>query len=186
MVTAGDLKTGQVIRMDGELFYVLDYQHVKPGKGGAYLKTKLKNMRSGAIIDKSLRAGEKIDKVYLDRKKIEYLYSEGELFYFLDHTNYEQILLTPEQVGGTRKLLKENEVCTALVYESEVLSIELPVFVELKVAGTDPGLRGDTASGGTKRARLETGVDIQVPLFIDNGDTVRIDTRNNEYVERVQ
>jgi len=185
MVTAGDLKTGQVIRLDGELYHVLDYQHVKPGKGGAYLKTRLKNMRSGVIVEKSLRAGEKVDKVFLERKKVEYLYREQDLFCFMDHTNYAQILLSPQQVGGARDLLKENEVCTALVNNSEVLSIELPVFVELKVTGAEPGVRGDTAAGATKRARLETGVEIQVPLFVEEGDTVRIDTRKQEYVERV-
>ncbi len=185
MATTSDFRAGLVIELDGELLSIVDYQHIKPGKGGAFLKTKLKNLKTGAILDKSFRAGEKIDKAYLDKREIEYLYRADNLYYFLNQTNYEELILTDSQVGDARKYLKENDVCTALVYKGNVFSIELPIFVELEVLETEPGVRGDTVSGGTKPARLETGTGIQVPLFMSKGDIVRVDTRSGEYVERV-
>ena len=185
MATTSDFKAGLVIELDGGLFSIVDYTHVKPGKGGAFLKTKLKNLKSGAIVDKSFRSGEKINKAYLEDRKIEYLYRADSLYYFLDETNYEELVLTESQMGDAKEYLKENNVCTALIYKGNVLSMKLPIFVELGVVETEPGVRGDTVSGGTKPARLETGAQIQVPLFINNGDVVRVDTRSGEYTERV-
>ncbi len=185
MATTSDFKTGLVIELDGELFSILDYQHVKPGKGGAFLKTKLRNIKTGIPHDKSFRAGEKITKAYLEESKIEYLYRTDNLFHFMDETNYEELILTDNQVGNAVNYLKENMSVTALSYKGNMLSIELPIFAELEVAETEPGLRGDTVSGAKKTAHLETGARIQVPLFIDKGETVRVDTRNGEYVERV-
>jgi len=185
MATTSDFRAGLVIELDGELFSIQDYTRVKPGKGGAYLKTKLRNLKTGVTVDKTFRAGEKINKAYLDESKIEYLYRADDLYYFLDKENYEELILTDSQVGDGRKYLKENETVTALIYKGNVISIGLPIFVELGVMETEPGVRGDTVSGGTKPARLETGMQIQVPLFVNNGDIVRVDTRSGEYVERV-
>ncbi len=184
MATTSDFKAGIVIELDGELFSILDYQHVKPGKGGAFLKTKLRNIKTGATHDKSFRAGEKITKAYLEESKIEYLYRTDNLFHFMDETNYEELILTNNQVGNV-SYLKENISVTALRYKGNIISIELPIFAELEVVETEPGLRGDTVSGAKKIAHLETGARIQVPLFIGKGDTVRIDTRKGEYVERI-
>lgn len=185
MATTSDFKPGLVIEMDGELFSILDYQHVKPGKGGALLKTKLRNIKTGAAHDKSFRAGEKITKAYLEESKIEYLYRADNLFHFMDETNYEELILTNNQIGNVTNYLKENMSVTALSYKGNVISIELPIFAELEVTETEPGLRGDTVSGAKKTAHLETGARIQVPLFIDKGDIVKIDTRKGEYVERI-
>ncbi len=185
MATTSDFKVGLVIELDGELFSIQDYTRVKPGKGGVYLKTRLRSLKTDSILDKSFRAGEKINKAYLDEKKIEYLYRADNLYYFCDQADYEELILTDGQVGDGKKYLKENDVCTALIHKGNVISIELPIFVELRVKETEPGLRGDTVSGGTKPARLETDTQIQVPLFINDGDIVRVDTRSGEYVERV-
>ncbi len=185
MATTSDFRTGLVIELDGGLFSIQDYTRVKPGKGGVYLKTKLRNLKTGVTVDKSFRAGEKINKAYLDESKIEYLYRADNLYYFLDKEDYEELILTDGQVGDAKRYLKENETVTALIHKGNVISIQLPVFVELGIMETEPGVRGDTVSGGTKPARLETGTQIQVPLFLNNGDLVRIDTRSGEYVERV-
>ena len=184
MATTSDFKIGVVIELEGELFSILDFHHVKPGKGKAFLKTKLRNLKTGAIHTRSFRAGEKITKAYLEESKISYLYRTDNLFYFMDETSYEELILTDKQVGDTAKYLKENMSVTAITYEGNIINIEVPMFVELEVAETEPGLRGDTVSGAGKPARLETGIRIQVPLFIDKGDILRVDTRNGEYVER--
>lgn len=185
MATTSDFRAGLVIELGGELFSIQDYTRVKPGKGGAYLKTKLRNLKTGVTIDKSFRAGEKINKAYLDESKIEYLYRADNLYYFCDQTNYEELILADGQVGDAKRYLKENQTVTALIYKGNVISIELPIFVELGIMEAEPGVRGDTVSGGTKPAHLETGTQIQVPLFVNNGDIVRVDTRSGEYMERV-
>ena len=185
MATTSDFKVGLVIELDGGLFSILEYTHVKPGKGGAFLKTKLRNMRTGTIVDRSFRAGEKINKAFLEDKRVEYLYRMDDLYHFLDHGSYDELILTSEQVGDAKEFIKENEICTVLLCKGDVVSVELPVFVELKIAETEPGVRGDTVSGGTKPAVLETGMQIQVPLFVNEGDVVRVDTRSGGYVERI-
>lgn len=184
MATTSDFRTGLVIELDGELLSIVDYQHVKPGKGGAFLKTRLKNVRTGHMVDKSFRAGEKVTKAYIEQNKCEYLYRADDLFYFMDQSNFEELILTKEQVGDTSEYLKENTMVNAIIYKGEPMGLELPNFVELKVVETDPGLRGDTVSRSTKAACLETGARIQVPLFVNEGDIVRVDTRRGEYVER--
>ncbi len=184
MATTSDFRPGLVIELDGELLSIVDYQHVKPGKGGAFLKTRLKNVKTGHLVEKSFRAGEKITKAYLEEKKCEYLYQADTLFYFMDQTNFEELVLTKEQVGDTSEYLKENIIVNAVIHNGEPIGLELPTFVELKVVEAEPGVRGDTVSRTTKVAGLETGARIQVPLFINEGDTVRVDTRKGEYVER--
>jgi len=185
MATTSDFKTGLVIELDGELYSILNYTHVKPGKGRAFLKTKMKKLKTGLTVDKSFRAGEKINKAFLEDKKVEYLYKADDFYYFLDQSTYEELVLTSDQIGDASRYLKENEVCTLLIYKGNVVSVQVPIFVELEVMKTDPGVRGDTVSGGVKPAILEAGVHIQVPLFVNEGDTVRVDTRTGEYVERV-
>ncbi len=185
MATTSDFRTGLVIELDGELVSIVDYQHVKPGKGGAFLKTKLKNLKTGQLLEKTFRAGEKIDKAYLEEKKCEYLYRTDDLFHFMDQTTFEELVLTGSQVGDAKEYLKENTTVSAVTYKGELIDVELPTFVELEVVDTEPGMRGDTVSRTTKPAKLETGARIQIPLFINNGDRVRVDTREGKYVERV-
>ena len=185
MATTGDFRTGLVIELDGELVSIVDYQHVKPGKGGAFLKTRLKNLKTGQLIEKTFRSGEKIDKAYLEEKKCEYLYRADDLFYFMDQTNFEELVLTDSQVGDAKEYLKENTTVSAVMYKGELITVELPTFVELEVVNTEPGARGDTVSRAAKPAELETGARVQVPLFVNNGDRIKVDTREGKYVERV-
>ncbi len=185
MATTSDFKTGLVIDVDGELLSIIEYQHVKPGKGGAFLKTKLKNLKTGRIVDVSFRAGEKINTAFIEGIKYEYLYREDNLFHFMNQMDFEELVLTDAQVGNNLKYLKENTTVNILMYKGNTVGLEMPTFVDLKVTDTEPGVRGDTVSGATKPAALETGVQIQVPLFVDNGDVLRVDTRSESYVERV-
>jgi elongation factor P len=171
--------------LDGQLYTVVEFLHVKPGKGGAFVRTKLKNVRSGSVIERTFRSGEKIEEVRVERNQVQYLYAEGALYYFMDIENYEQFPLGADVLGDQVKYLKENLVCTTLSNGGKIFGIELPLFVDLEVVETDPGVRGDTASSGTKPAKLETGLIIQVPLFISEGDRVRVDRRTNTYIERV-
>jgi len=173
------------LRIDGTLFSIVEFQHVKPGKGGAFVRTKLKNVRTGAVLDRRFRAGERVEEVRLESKRMQYLYTAEDLYYLMDQETYEQNGLTKEQLGEeVLRFLKEGETVSALMDGSEVIGVELPFFVELQVAQADPGIRGDTVSAGTKPAVLETGVTVQVPLFIDVGDVLKIDTRTGIYVER--
>jgi len=175
-----------VIELDGGLFTIAYFQHVKPGKGGAFVRTKLKNVLSGAVIEKTFRAGEKVDEVRLVRRPVHYSYTDGQFYYFMEDETYEQIPLPAETIGADQlAYLKENMVCEALTRDGDPLSVELPFFVELEVAETEPGVRGDTAQGGTKPAKLETGAVVQVPLFIEIGDVIKVDRRENKYLERV-
>ena len=172
--------------MEGQLWTIIYFQHVKPGKGGAFVRTKLKNVLTGAVLEKTFRAGERVTDVRLERRPVTYSYSDGHLYHFMDQNTYEMIPLSDEVIGQDQlKYLKENMECEGLVHEGDVLSVELPFFVELEVTETDPGVRGDTAQGGTKPAKLETGAVIQVPLFVENGDVVKVDRREDKYLTRV-
>lgn len=185
MISTNDFFNGLTIELEGEIYTVIDFQHVKPGKGAAFVRSKLRNIRTRAIIERTFRAGEKVPRAYLERRQMDYLYSDGEDYFFMDAKTYDQISLSKEQLGDAFKYLKENIRINVLIYQGEPLGIELPNFVELKVVETEPGIRGDTASGGSKSATLETGLVIQVPFFINVGDILRIDTRTGEYIERV-
>lgn len=185
MISTNDFHTGLTIELDGDIFTVVEFQHVKPGKGSAFVRSKLKNIRTEAVLEKTFRAGEKVPRAHLERKEMEYLYRSGESYCLMDLQTYEQINLSGEQMGEATSYLKENERLTVLMHDERVVGLELPHTVELSVAETDPGFKGDTASGGSKPATLETGLVVNVPLFIDIGDQVRVDTRTGEYVERV-
>lgn len=185
MISTNDFRTGLTIEVDGEIYTVVEFQHVKPGKGSAFVRSKLKNLRTGAVIERTFRAGEKVPRAHLERKEMQYLYREGDSYVFMDNETYDQVSLTAEQLGENVKYLKENMNIYLLTHEGSLIGIELPNFVELKVVEAEPGVRGDTATGGTKSATLETGLVIQVPLFVEVGDVVRVDTRTGEYLERV-
>jgi len=186
MASTADFRNGMVIEIDGDLWAISYFQHVKPGKGGAFVRTKLKNVLSGAVVDRTYRAGEKVNDVRLERRPVTYSYTDGTLYYFMDANTFDLFpiagdLLGPEQL----KYLKENMECEGLVHDDNVISVELPQFVELAVTRTDPGIRGDTAQGGSKPATLETGAVINVPLFIEEGDVLKIDRTQDKYLSRV-
>ncbi|UCF18533.1 MAG: elongation factor P [Gemmatimonadota bacterium] len=186
MASTADFRNGMVIELDGSLVAITYFQHVKPGKGGAFVRTKLKNVLTGSVIEKTFRAGEKVDEVRLVRRPVQYSYTDGQFYYFMDQETYEQIPLPAATIGDDQlDYLKENMICEALARDGEPISVELPFFVELAVAETEPGVRGDTAQGGTKPAKLETGAVVQVPLFIETGDVIKVDRRENKYLERV-
>ena len=186
MATTADFRNGLVMEMEGQLWTIVYFQHVKPGKGGAFVRTKLKNVLTGAVLEKTFRSGEKVTDVRLERRPVNYSYSDGHLYHFMDQNTYEMIPLSEEVIGADQlRYLKENMECEGLVHEGNYLSVELPFFVELEVAETDPGVRGDTAQGGTKPAKLETGALIQVPLFVEIGDVVKVDRREDKYLTRV-
>ncbi len=186
MATTADFRNGLVLEMDGQLVTIVYFQHVKPGKGGAFVRTKLKNVLTGAVVEKTFRAGEKVTDVRLERRPVTYSYSDGQLFHFMDQNTFEMIPLSDDVIGKDQlKYLKENMECEGLVHDGKVLSVELPQFVELEISQTDPGIRGDTAQGGTKPATLETGAVILVPLFVEIGDVVKVDRREDKYLTRV-
>jgi elongation factor P len=185
MISTNDFHTGVTIEMDGDIFIVLEFQHVKPGKGQAFVRSKLKNLRTGSIVDKTFRAGEKMPKAHLERNEMEYLYRDDDSLHVMDTETYEQITLLPEQIGDGVKYLKENDRITVVMHGEKVVGVEVPLNVNLKITETEPGLKGDTASGATKPATVETGVVVMVPLFINEGDTIKIDTRTGSYIERV-
>jgi elongation factor P len=184
VIFAGDLRSGMKIEIEGVPYVVTDYQWVKPGKGGAFNRTKLKNMRTGAIVERTFRTEEKLPSAELEEKRAQFLYQSGDEFHFMDTESYEQFFLAEGQLGDARKYVKEEMVVTIVSHRGSPLAVEVPTFVELVVTETDPGVRGDTASGGSKPARLETGAVIQVPLFINVGDRLRVDTRTGTYIER--
>jgi elongation factor P len=183
-VSTADFKKGLKIRFDGEPYSIVDFQHVKPGKGGAFVRTKLKHMRLGRVIDNTFRAGEKVELVDFDEKRMQYLYHDDR-FHFMDLETYDQISLSAEEVGDARDFLKENIEVEILFINDSPVTVELPNFIELQIVKTDPGIRGDTASGGSKPATLESGAVVQVPLFLNEGDVVKVDTRSAEYLSRV-
>ena len=183
-VSTAEFKKGLKIQFDGAPYTIVDFQHVKPGKGGAFVRTKLKHMRLGRVIDNTFRAGEKVELVDFDEKRMQFLYKDDR-YHFMDLDTYDQISLSAEEVGEARDFLKENTEVEILFIESSPITVELPNFIEIRIAKTDPGIRGDTASGGSKPATLETGAVIQVPLFLNEGDVVKVDTRSGDYLGRV-
>jgi elongation factor P len=184
MISTNDLRTGVTIEFEGAVWSVVDFQHVKPGKGSAFVRTRLKNVRTGQVMEKTFRAGEKVPRARLDRREVQYLYGMDDEFTFMDTETYEQFALTRDQLGEALRYLKENLTLHVLFHEGTSLGVELPNVVELAVVQTDPGVRGDTAAGGGKPAKLETGLIVQVPFFIEVGDVLRVDTRSGMYVER--
>ena len=186
MYSTTEFKKGLKIEIDGAPLVIVDFQHVKPGKGGAFVRTKLKNLLSGRVVDQTFRSGERVKKPDLMEREMQYLYGEGDSFCMMDNETYEQIMLTPEQVGEARLFLVENLNVKVLFFNQQPVAVEVPNFVEQLIAQTEPGLRGDTATGGTKPATLESGAVIQVPLFISEGDRVKVDTRTGVYIERVK
>jgi elongation factor P len=184
VILAGDLRPGVKVELDGVPFIVTNFQWVKPGKGGAFMRTKLKNLRTGAVIERTFRTEEKLPPAELEERQAQFLYQRDDEFHFMDTETYEQFFLSVEQLGDARKYLKEEMVITIVSHGGTPLTVVVPTFVELAVAETDPGVRGDTASGGSKPATLETGAVIQVPLFINVGDRLRVDTRTGAYIER--
>jgi elongation factor P len=186
MYSTAEFKKGLKIEIDGTPYIIVDFQHVKPGKGGAFVRTKLKNLLNGRVVDQTFRSGEKVEKPDLVEREMQYLYREGDRYCMMDNETYEQIMLTEEQVGEARLYLIDNLNVEVLFFNQAPLAVELPNFVELEVAQTEPGFKGDTAAGGTKPATLESGATVQVPLFISEGDRVRVDTRTGNYIERVK
>ena len=185
MISAGDFKNGVTVEIDGNIYQILEFQHVKPGKGAAFVRTKLKNIISGGVVEKTFRPTEKFPKAHIDRKDMQYLYRDGDLFNFMDVETYDQIALNEDVVGDSLKFVKENEVCKVCSYNGSVFSVEPPLFVELEITETEPGFKGDTAQGATKPATVETGAVVYVPLFVEQGDVLKIDTRTGEYLSRV-
>lgn len=184
MITSNDLKNGMAIEYDGDLLEVIYFQHVKPGKGGAFVRTKLKNLLTGAIFEKTFRAGEKLNQAILETKKMQYLYKDGH-YNFMDNTSYEQMSLDENQIGDRKYFLLENMEVSMVFYKGKAISIQLPTFVEVKITDTEPGIKGDTVSSSFKPAEIETGAKVQVPLFIEKGDLIKVDTRTGEYITRV-
>ncbi|MCD7890042.1 MAG: elongation factor P [Oscillospiraceae bacterium] len=184
MISAGDFRNGVTFEEDGNVMQVIEFQHVKPGKGAAFVRTKTKNVLTGAVVEKSYNPTAKFPTAYIERRDMEYSYSDGELYYFMDAETYEQIPVSPNDFGDNFKFVKENMVCTILSYKGKVFGVEPPFFVDLVVIQTDPGFAGNTATNAQKPATLETGAEIKVPLFINEGETIRIDTRTGEYMGR--
>lgn len=184
MADTTDFRNGFTMMLDGAIYTMVEFQHVKPGKGGAFVRTRLKNVQTGAVLDRTFRSGDKVEAVRIDKTEMQYLYSEGDLYYFMDNETYEQIPVDGKIVGDAAKLLKENENVYVLIALEKPIGVELPNFVELRVTQSDPGIKGDTATGAVKPATLETGAVISVPLFINQGDVLRVDTRSGQYVER--
>jgi len=179
-----DIKNGLSIEIDGEAYYVISYENVKPGKGSAFVRTKLKNIRTGAMLERTFR-NEKIETADIEKKTLQYMYASGDVFEFMDHDTYDQIPLHKEQVGEVANYLKENMEVTALIFKDKILTLEPPIFIELKIISTEPGIRGDTSKSGNKPAKTETGLTVSVPLFVNEGDVIKIDTRTKQYAGRV-
>ncbi len=185
MITANDLRAGVTFEMDGDLYVVISFQHIKPGKGSPFVRLKIKNLDTGNIVEKTFRPEEKFKKAFLERKTMQYLYREGDSFVFMDMETYDQVYLNEKEVGDAVNFLKDNLELTIVFYKNRPVSVDLPTFVELKVVHTEPGVKGDTATTAMKPAILETGYKVNVPLFINEGDVLKIDTRTGEYLERV-
>ena len=184
MVSAGDFRNGVTLEIDGQVVQILEFQHVKPGKGAAFVRTKLKNVINGGVVERTFRPTEKFPAARIDRVDMQYLYEDGDLYNFMNVNTYEQIALSTDVVGDALKFVKENETVKVCSYNGKVFSVEAPLFVELEITDTEPGFKGDTATGATKPATLETGAQINVPLFVNQGDRVKIDTRTGEYLSR--
>lgn len=184
MISSNDFKTGVTIELDGDVFTIIEFQHVKPGKGAAFVRTKLKNVKTGSVVERKFNASEKVPRAHVERRQMQYLYKDGDHFVVMDNENYEQVSLTEVQIGDGVKWLKENMDLGILFYGTNVIGVDLPNSVQLRVVATDPGIKGDTATGGSKPATLETGAMVQVPLFINEDDVLIIDTRTGSYVQR--
>lgn len=185
MISAGDFRNGLTVEIDGTIYQIIEFQHVKPGKGAAFVRTKLKNIINGGVVEKTFRPTEKFPQARIDRKDMQYLYSDGDLYYFMDQESYDQIALNADTIGDALKFVKENEICKVCSQGGNVFAVEPPLFVELEITDTEPGFKGDTATGATKPAVVETGATVYVPLFVDQGDKIKIDTRTGEYLSRV-
>ncbi len=186
MYGTNQFRNGLKIELDNEPFVIVEFQHVKPGKGGAFVRTKLKSLLTGNVLERTFRSGEKVEKPQLEEKEMQYLYVSDNQYHVMDMETYEQLFLTEKQLGTSKNYLQENVVVKVLFYNGQPIGVDVPIFVELRIAKTDPGVRGDTASGGTKPATLETGATVQVPLFLNEGDVIKVDTRTGGYIERVQ
>ena len=185
MISAGDFRNGLTLEIDGQVMQVLEFQHVKPGKGAAFVRTKMKNVIDGGVVEKTFRPTEKFPQARIDRVDMQYLYQDGDLYNFMNVETYDQIAIGTDIVGDNMKFVKENEMCKVLSYNGSVFAIEAPLFVELEVTETEPGVKGNTATGATKPAIVETGAQVMVPLFVNIGDKLKIDTRTGEYLSRV-
>ncbi|MCH3972200.1 MAG: elongation factor P [Oscillospiraceae bacterium] len=184
MISAGDFRNGVTFEMDGQVVSIIEFQHVKPGKGAAFVRTKIRNVITGAVVERTFNPNDKYPVAYIERKDMQYLYNDGDLYYFMDKETFEQIPIGKDILGDNFKFVKENMDCKILSYKDNVFGVEPPTFVELQITKTDPGFKGDTATNATKPATLETGAEIKVPLFINEGEMIRIDTRTGEYMER--
>ncbi len=184
MVVAGDFRNGLTFEMDGQVFQIIEFQHVKPGKGAAFVRTKIKNVITGSTIERTFNPSDKFEKAQIMRRDMEYLYNDGDLAYFMDTENYEQLPINLSTISDSLIFVKENTVCKILSYKGNVFGVEPPMFVELEIIETEPGFKGDTATGANKPATVETGAQVKVPLFINQGEKIRIDTRTGEYMER--
>lgn len=185
MATTADFRNGMVINLKGTLYTIVEFLHVKPGKGGAFVRTKLKRLSDGSILERTFRAGERVEEARVEKRQMQYLYQAEGLYYFMDSTTYEQLPIVGSVLGEEKTFLKEGSEVAVLTHKGEAIGVELPIFVALEVVETEPGLKGDTVSGGSKPAKLETGAIIQVPLFVQKGDRVKVDTRGGNYIERV-
>lgn len=185
MISAGDFRNGVTIEMDNNVYQIIEFQHVKPGKGAAFVRTKLKNIKNGGVVEKTFRPTEKCPQARIDRKDMQYLYADGDMFNFMDVETYEQIALSKDEIGDALKFVKENEMVKMLSHNGQVFSVEPPLFVELEITETEPGFKGDTATGASKPAIVETGAQVSVPLFVEIGEKIKIDTRTGEYLSRV-
>jgi len=183
-ITTNDLKNGMALDLDEGLFEVVEFQHVKPGKGGAFVRTTLKNLRTGAVVDRTFRGGEKVERAIIDKREMQYLYRDGEDYVFMDNANYEQLTVGKGQLGGSTNYLIESANAVLEMYDDEIVGVDLPAAVELSIADTEPGVQGDRVSGARKPATLETGLVVQVPLFVNPGDRIKVDTRTAEYITR--
>jgi len=184
MISAGDFRNGVTFELDGQVFQIIEFQHVKPGKGAAFVRTKLRNVITGATVERTFNPSDKMENAHIERKDMQYMYIDGDLYYFMDTESYEQIPIDSQTVGDALRFVKEEVVVKVLLYKGNVFGIEPPFFVELKVTNTEPGFRGDTATGATKPATVETGAVVKVPLFVSEGEVIKIDTRTGEYMER--
>ena len=185
MISAGDFRNGVTIEIEGAVFQIIEFQHVKPGKGAAFVRTKLKNVINGGVVERTFRPTEKFPQARIDRSDMQYLYQDGDLYNFMNTETYEQVALNSDTVGDSLKFVKENEVCKVCAYNGSIFSVEPPLFVELEITETEPGFKGDTATGASKPAIVETGAQVSVPLFVNQGDVIKIDTRTGEYLKRI-
>ena len=185
MIAAGDFRNGVTIEFEGNIYQIIEFQHVKPGKGAAFVRTKLKNIKNGGVVEKTFRPTEKCPKAHIDRKEMQYLYKDGDLYNFMDTETYDQIALNADTIGDALKFVKENEMVKINSHNGDVFAVEPPLFVELEITECEPGVKGDTATGATKPCTVETGAILYVPLFVNQGDVIKIDTRTGEYLSRV-